>query len=126
VHVSDVMRDGEAVPRVLEGTPLREAVMEISRGKLGMTAVLDAEGRVCGIFTDGDLRRAIERGVDLAAGRVRDVMTAGPKTISPGALAAEAVQLMEQHKINQVLVVDDAGALAGALNMHDLFRAKVV
>jgi len=126
VHVSDVMRDGEAVPRVLEGTPLREAVMEISRGKLGMTAVLDAEGRVCGIFTDGDLRRAIERGVDLAAGRVRDVMTAGPKTISPGALAAEAVQLMEQHKINQVLVVDDAGALTGALNMHDLFRAKVV
>jgi arabinose-5-phosphate isomerase len=81
---------------------------------------------VTGIFTDGDLRRAIERGADVGAGRVRDVMTPGPKTIAPGALAAEAVQLMERHKINQLLVVDEAGALAGALNMHDLFRAKVV
>lgn len=123
VHVSDVMRRAAAVP---EDAPLREAVAAMSRGGMGMTAVTDARGAVTGIFTDGDLRRAIERGADIAAGRVRDVMTPGPKTIAPGALAAEAVQLMERHKINQLLVVDDAGTLVGALNMHDLFRAKVV
>jgi len=104
----------------------RDAVLEMSRGGMGMTAVLDAAGRVRGIFTDGDLRRALEKGGDLGAGPIAAVMTAGPRTIAPEALAAEAVQLMEKHKINQMLVVDPGGVLVGALNMHDLFRAKVI
>jgi len=126
LHVSDVMRKGEGVPLVPATTPLREALHEMTRGKLGMTAVRDAAGKVSGIFTDGDLRRALERGIDLAAARVADLMTAGPRVIRADALAAEAVQLMEAHKVNQLLVVDAGGELVGALNMHDLFRAKVI
>ena len=94
---------------------------------MGMTAVLDAAGKVRGIFTDGDLRRALEKGAELRTARaIADVMTPGPRTIRPEALAVEAVQLMERHKVNQLLVVDEAGELVGALNMHDLFRAKVI
>jgi arabinose-5-phosphate isomerase len=93
---------------------------------MGMTAVLDTDSRVRGIFTDGDLRRALEKGVDLERTRISDVMTPGPRTIRPEALAVEAVQIMERHKVNQLLVVDRDGRLAGALNMHDLFRAKVI
>jgi arabinose-5-phosphate isomerase len=126
VHVSDVMRKGEAVPRVREDASLKEALIEMSRARLGMTAVVDSAGRVRGIFTDGDLRRTLEGTADIRAGRIADLMTAGAKTIAPKALAAEAVQLMEKHKINQMLVVDEGGALVGALNMHDLFRAKVI
>jgi arabinose-5-phosphate isomerase len=103
-----------------------QAVAEISRGRLGMTAVIDAKRRVQGIFTDGDLRRALEKGIDLGAVSVDEAMTRNPRTLSPQALAAEAVQLMEAHKITQVLVVDEHGALLGALNLHDLFRAKVI
>jgi len=103
-----------------------QAVAEISRGRLGMTAVLDGAKRVQGIFTDGDLRRALEKGVDLGAVIVDQVMTRDPRTLSPQALAAEAVQLMEAHKITQLLVVDEHGVLLGALNLHDLFRAKVI
>jgi arabinose-5-phosphate isomerase len=88
--------------------------------------VRNAAGKVSGIFTDGDLRRALEKGADFAAARVADVMSAGPRTIRAGALAAEAVQIMEAHKVNQLLVVDERGELVGALNMHDLFRAKVI
>ena len=91
-----------------------------------MTAVVDAGRRVQGIFTDGDLRRALEKGVDFGAATVDDVMTRAPRTLSPDALAVEAVQLMEAHKISQLLVVDESGVLLGALNMHDLFRAKVI
>ena len=91
-----------------------------------MTAVVDADGRAHGIFTDGDLRRALEKGVDFGAAKVDDVMTRAPRTLSPDALAVEAVQLMEAHKISQLLVVDESGVLLGALNMHDLFRAKVI
>jgi arabinose-5-phosphate isomerase len=91
-----------------------------------MTAVLDAAKRVLGIFTDGDLRRALEKGIDLGRVSVDQVMTRSPRTLSPQALAAEAVQLMEAHKITQLLVVDEHGALLGALNLHDLFRAKVL
>jgi arabinose-5-phosphate isomerase len=98
----------------------------MSRGRMGMTAVLDAEGRVLGIFTDGDLRRALDKVLDFETTLVREVMTAEPRTIRPEALAVEAVQLMERHKVNQLLVVDERGRLAGALNMHDLFRAKVL
>ena len=126
VHVSDVMRKGEAVPQVRENASLKEALIEMSRARLGMTAVVDSAGRVRGIFTDGDLRRTLENTADIRAGRIADLMTPGAKTIAPKALAAEAVQLMEKHKINQMLVVDEEGALVGALNMHDLFRAKVI
>jgi arabinose-5-phosphate isomerase len=98
----------------------------MSRGRMGMTAVLDAEGRVRGIFTDGDLRRALEKVLDFDKTPVTEVMTAAPRSIDPAALAVEAVQLMERHKVNQLLVVDERGRLVGALNMHDLFRAKVL
>jgi len=126
VHVADVMHTGADVPAVNSGAAAMQAVAEISRGRLGMTAVIDAKRRVQGIFTDGDLRRALEKGIDLGAVSVDEVMTRNPRTLSPQALAAEAVQLMEAHKITQVLVVDEHGALLGALNLHDLFRAKVI
>ncbi|MDQ5850439.1 MAG: KpsF/GutQ family sugar-phosphate isomerase [Pseudomonadota bacterium] len=126
VHVADVMRRGDNLPAVKCGVPAMKAVVEMSRCRMGMTAVVDPARGVRGIFTDGDLRRALEKGLDLAASGVDQVMTAGPKTIRPEALAVEAVQLMEQHKVNQLLVVDAGGTLVGALNMHDLFRAKVI
>jgi arabinose-5-phosphate isomerase len=126
LHVEDVMRSGESVPKVPCGASLREAVIEMSRGRIGMTAVVDSAGRVQGVFTDGDLRRTIEKQADLNSLRVDDVMTRSPRTIRPRTLAAEAVHVMEEHKVNQVLVVDERGALVGALNMHDLFRAKVI
>jgi arabinose-5-phosphate isomerase len=125
-HVSDVMRSGPEVPKVFESATLKEAILEMSRGRLGMTAVLDASGEVCGIFTDGDLRRALAQITDIGAARVADVMSAQPRSIRPEALAAEAVQIMETRKVNQLLVVDARGKLVGALNMHDLFRAKVI
>jgi arabinose-5-phosphate isomerase len=125
-HVSDVMRAGADVPKVSDSATLKEAILEITRGRIGMTAVLDAAGRVRGIFTDGDLRRALERITDFAAARVADVMSPGPRTIRPEALAVEAVEIMESHKVNQLLVVDAGGELIGALNMHDLLRAKVI
>ncbi len=126
LHVTDVMRGGEALPAVPESASLKQAVREMTRGGIGMTAVLDAARRVSGVFTDGDLRRALERGVQVETAGVAEVMTRGARTIAPGALAAEAVQIMERHKVNQLLVVDERGALVGALNMHDLFRAKVI
>ena len=125
-HVADVMRSGADVPTVTEAARFKEAVLEISRGRMGMTAVVDPAQRVRGIFTDGDLRRALEKGVDLHGTRIAQLMTPAPRTIRPEALAVEAVQLMEHHKVNQLLVVDESGRLAGALNMHDLFRAKVL
>ena len=126
VHVADVMRKGSDLPAVPLGAPGLKAIAEVTRGKIGMTAVIDGDRRVRGVFTDGDLRRALEKGVDFSAVTVDDVMNKSPRTMSPHALAVEAVQLMEAHKINQLLVVDERGALLGALNMHDLFRAKVI
>ena len=126
VHVSVVMHTGDTVPAVTSGASGMQAVAEISRGRLGMSAVVDGARRVLGVFTDGDLRRALEKGVDLAQVSVDQVMTRNPRTLSPRALAAEAVSLMEAHKISQLLVVDERGTLLGALNMHDLFRAKVI
>ena len=125
-HVSDVMRRGADVPRVPDTASLRQAVLEMSRGRMGMTAVVDTDGRLCGIFTDGDLRRALDRVSDFGSAMVSDLMTAAPRTIRQEALAVEAVQLMERHKINQLLVVDERQRVIGALNMHDLFRAKVI
>jgi arabinose-5-phosphate isomerase len=125
-HVSDVMRRGADVPRVPDAASLRQAVLEMSRGRMGMTAVVDSHERLCGIFTDGDLRRALDRVSDFASAMVSEVMTAAPRTIRQEALAVEAVQLMERHNINQLLVVDERQRVIGALNMHDLFRAKVI
>jgi arabinose-5-phosphate isomerase len=125
-HVSDVMRSGPDVPKVSERATLKEAILEMSRGGIGMTAVVDPSGKVCGIFTDGDLRRVLEKMTDVSAARIADVMSARPRRIRPEALAAEAVQIMETHKVNQLLVLDAQGELVGALNMHDLFRAKVI
>ena len=119
------MRSGERIPKVASGATLREAVAEMSRGGIGMTAVVDANGKVIGVFTDGDLRRTVEKG-RMEASAVDDVMTARPKHVRPDMLAAEAVHVMEAHKITQLPVVDAAGALVGALNLHDLFRAKVL
>ncbi len=126
LHVAEVMRKDTDVPSVPSGSPAMRAIAEISRGRIGMTAVVDAGRRVLGVFTDGDLRRALEKGVDFAGVKIDEVMTHSPRTLRAGALAVEAVQLMEAHKINQLLVVDEDGVLLGALNMHDLFRAKVI
>jgi arabinose-5-phosphate isomerase len=125
-HVSDVMRQGDAVPGVPRGAPLTQAVLEISRKGMGMTAVVEPDGRVAGIFTDGDLRRTLERTTDLRVILVDQVMSTNPRTVRASQLAVEAVRLMEEQRISQVLVVDDRGKLIGALNMHDLFRAKVI
>ncbi|MBV8030001.1 MAG: KpsF/GutQ family sugar-phosphate isomerase [Betaproteobacteria bacterium] len=126
LHVSDVMRTGNEAPRVPSGASLADAVREMSRGLIGMTAVVDERGTVKGVFTDGDLRRALEKSGSIEGRRVDEVMTPRPKTVRRGMLAAEAVHLMEEHKVNQLLVVDDHGILVGALNMHDLFKAKVI
>ncbi len=125
-HVRDVMRSGNDAPRVTDKATLSDAILEMSRGRMGITAILDHDQHVIGIFTDGDLRRTLQKGIDLHATPIASVMTRGPRTISPDKLAAEAVQIMEQHKVNQLLVVDAGQRLVGALNMHDLFRAKVI
>ena len=125
-RVSDVMRQGADVPTVPLNATLPEAILEITRKRMGMTAVVDSSARVAGIFTDGDLRRTVEKVSDLKTARIAEVMTTKPRVIGAQALAAEAVELMERHMINQLLVVDDDGVLSGALDMHDLFRAKVV
>ena len=125
-HVRDAMRAGADAPRIGHGVTAMEGVVEMSRGRMGMTAVLDDAGRVIGVFTDGDLRRHLEKGVDMRSARITDVMTRDPRTIGPDKLAAEAVEIMERHKVNQLLVVDPDRKLVGALNMHDLFRAKVI
>ena len=124
--VRDVMREGDAVPVVTEAVTALDAMHEISRGGMGMTAVIDAQRKLIAIFTDGDVRRAIEKGVDLRNVPITQVMTRNPQTIVPDHLAAEAVEIMERNKVNQLPVVDAQGVIAGALNMHDLFRAKVV
>jgi arabinose-5-phosphate isomerase len=125
-RVSDVMRTGDDVPQVPDTATMSQALLEMSRKGMGMTAVVDAQARVVGIFTDGDLRRALERAGDIRPVRVAELMGRSPRTMSADKLAAEAVQLMERHKISQLLVVTDDGRLAGALNTHDLFRAKVI
>jgi len=126
LRVEDVMRSGDALPAVQASTPLSGGLLEMSRKGLGLTAIVDADGRVLGIFTDGDLRRTLDRHIDVHRTAMSDVMTRGCKTIGPGELAAEAVRLMEQYRITGLLVVDDAGRLVGALNVHDLLRAGVM
>jgi arabinose-5-phosphate isomerase len=127
LHISDVMHAGEDIPSVGPDASLTEALVEMSRKHLGMTAVVDADRRLLGVFTDGDLRRALDdEGVDLRGARVAELMHRQPKTIGADKLAIEAAQLMEKHQINALLVVDPDGRVQGALNIHDLLRARVV
>ncbi|MFN4004153.1 MAG: SIS domain-containing protein [Hylemonella sp.] len=125
-HVRDVMRSGNAVPRVAPQADFTALMREMSAKGLGATAVVDEQERVLGIFTDGDLRRLLERGVDVRSGHARDFMHPNPVTIGPDALAVEAAELMERRRITSVLVVDAQGRLCGALNSNDLMRAKVI
>ena len=125
-HVRDIMHSGAGIPAVGHDALLSEALLEISRKRLGMTAMVDDAQHVLGIFTDGDLRRTLEKRLDFSTTPVSAVMSHHPRSIAPEALAAEAVQVMEQHNINQMLVVDADNKLVGALNMHDLLRAKVI
>ncbi len=125
-HVSDVMRSGEGVPRVGLQATFSELMQEMSRKGLGASAVVDAAGRPVGVFTDGDLRRLIEKGQDLRALKAGEVMHAQPRTVRQDALAVEAADMMEQHRITSILVVDAEGLLSGALNTNDLMRAKVI
>jgi len=124
-HVSDVMRVGDNVPRVPESAMLNEAILEMSRKGMGMTAIVRGDHAI-GIFTDGDLRRLLERGSDVRSIRVTEAMTKSPRTVKSTRLAVEAVKIMEDSKISQILVVNDNGKLVGALNTHDLMRAKVI
>ncbi|KVC92419.1 arabinose-5-phosphate isomerase [Burkholderia ubonensis] len=125
-YVRDVMRTGDEIPSVGLDATLSDALFQITAKRMGMTAVVGADGKVAGIFTDGDLRRVLERDGDFRRLPIADVMTRQPRTIGPDHLAVEAVELMERHRINQMLVVDADGALIGALNMHDLFSKKVI
>ena len=125
-HLRDVMRSGEAVPRVAPDAGFGEVMSEMSRKGLGATAVVDAGGQLLGVFTDGDLRRKIEAGTDLRGLSAQQLMTASPRTIRDDVLAAEAVALMETHRINTLLVTDAAGQLVGAVSTNDLMRAKVI
>ena len=125
-HVADVMRTGPAIPSVPETASFSEALLEMSRKGMGMTAITGKDGRITGIFTDGDLRRTLEQPGDLRTLGIRDVMHANPRAIGADQLAAEAAQLMEQHRITQLLVVDAEKRLVGALNMHDLMQSKVI
>ncbi len=126
LHVDEVMRHGDELPAVGPDTPLSAGLLEMSRKGLGMTTVVDGQRRVIGVFTDGDLRRALDRQLDIHATRMRDVMTVDCKVARPRMLAAEAVHLMEAHRITALPVVDDDGTLVGALNVHDLLRAGVM
>jgi len=125
-HVADVMRKGDAIPRVRPETPFTELMREMSAKGLGASAIADTDDRVLGIFTDGDLRRLVEKGIDLRGALAREVMHPQPRTVRDDALAVEAAGLMEQHRITSVLVVDGEGRLVGALNSNDLMRARVI
>jgi arabinose-5-phosphate isomerase len=126
IRVSDVMHAGAKLPTVLPDAPLVDVLYVMSSKGLGMAAILAPDGRLLGIYTDGDLRRTLQNGGDIHRLRVQDVMKANPHTIPPERLASEAVKYMQDHKVNGLLVVDGEGRLVGALNMHDLFQAGVL
>ena len=126
LKIDDVIHTGADMPAVVPQTPLRAAIVEMTRTRLGTTAVVDEAGRVLGIFTDGDLRRVFERGDDLSAATIGDVMTPDCKTVRRDLLADEALHIMQENRINALLVVDDDNVLVGILNMHDLLRARVL
>ncbi len=126
IHVSDLMRKDAQIPAVSIDASLRQGLLEMSGKGLGLTAIVDADDQPIGIFTDGDLRRAFEKNVNVTTAGIKEVMHRNPTTIHQNQLAIEAVEIMEQRKINALLVIDDAGKLVGALNMHDLLLARVV
>jgi arabinose-5-phosphate isomerase len=126
LRVSDVMHTGDEIPAVREHVRLSDGLIEMSRKGLGMTAIVDEANCILGIFTDGDLRRALDASIDVHKTEMHTVMHRECKTISPDVLAAEAVHLMEEHKITGLLVADQEGRLVGALNVHDLFRAGIM
>jgi arabinose-5-phosphate isomerase len=126
LHVSDIMRRGSELPRVGAGATLEQGLVEMSSKGLGLTAIAAADEQLLGVFTDGDLRRALDRGVSLRETNMETVMTRNPRTVSPSQLAADAVNLMQEHRVTALLVVDEQSRLAGALNIHDLLRAGVV
>ncbi len=126
IHVQDIMRQDDDIPAVREGVSVLEAVREITKKHIGMTAVVDENNRVTGIFTEGDLRRLIERLGDIRPCIMKDVMTRNPKTIGAQELAASAVKLLDTYHCNQLLVVDEDSKLIGALHLHDLMTAKVL
>jgi arabinose-5-phosphate isomerase len=127
LHVADVMHTGDRLPRVGAGATLKEAILEMSQKGLGMTAIVEADGSVAGLFTDGDLRRTLEKHEDIRGLKVADVMTRNPRSIGPARLAAEAAQVMQAHHVSgRLLVVDESGRLVGALHVDDLLRAGVI
>ena len=127
LHIADVMHSGDDIPRVGTDATLSDALLEMSRKRLGMTAVVDTDGRLMGLYTDGDLRRSLaDPSTDVRETRIEKLMTRNPVTIDADALAVEAAQLMEAHKINALLVIDGERRVVGALNIHDLLRARVV
>ncbi|MCD9087802.1 KpsF/GutQ family sugar-phosphate isomerase [Stenotrophomonas sp. SY1] len=126
LHITDVMHGGDDLPAVREDASLSQALMEMSRKRLGMTSVIDADGRLVGLFTDGDLRRALDTDLDVRTAGIAQVMTHNPRTIDADQLAVEAARLLEKHQINGLIVVDADNRPVGALNIHDLLRAKVV
>jgi arabinose-5-phosphate isomerase len=126
LKVEQLMHSGAALPTVARGTPLKEALLEMSRKGLGMTVVIEEDGRLAGIFTDGDLRRSLDRNLDIQATRIEQVMTVHGKSVTPEMLAAQALKIMEDHKIGALVVVDEQDRPVGAVNMHDFLRAGVV
>ena len=126
LHVEDIMRRGADLPRVRPDTLLSEGLLEMSAKGLGLTAVVDDDNRVLGVYSDGDLRRSLDRRIDVHATRMHEVMPPGGRTVGPRELAAGAAHLMETHRVTALLVVDDQRHLLGALNVHDLMRAGVV
>jgi len=126
LRVADVMRSGDDVPKVTAEVSLGEGLIEMSQKGLGMTAIVDADDKVLGIFTDGDLRRALDAGVDVRKTVMQEIMHTKCKTTTADILAAEAVHIMEENKITGLLVADEGGRLVGALNIHDLFRAGIM
>lgn len=126
IHVHDLMRTGEDIPKVSKDATLVQGLLQMSQKGLGLTAIVDANNKPIGIFTDGDLRRALERNVHVANSSIADVMHSNPLAIHQHQLAVAAVEMMEQRKVNALLVTNDVGELVGALNMHDLLLAKVV
>lgn len=126
LHVNDIMHTGADMPQVSADTLLSDALLEMTRKGLGTTAVVDADNKILGVYTDGDLRRSLDSGINVHTSRIGDLMSQQCKTISANSLAAEALSMMEHYKINALLVTDENNVLAGVLNMHDLLRARVV
>jgi arabinose-5-phosphate isomerase len=126
LRVQDLMHQGDAVPHVQSNATVHDALLEMTTKKLGMTTVLDDAGRLFGVITDGDLRRCLEKGIDLTTAHVHDLASRSPKTITPDALAARAVQIMEEFSITSLVVLDEHGSVVGVLHLHDLLKSGIV